>query len=95
MDLGFYGVFIAVGVLALQFFFSTRENPYWGVIIPIAYSGLLTWMLVTNQIDSSLKYVLILLLGILFLYAEWKSGRKHLQEKREKELAKMQVRDLR
>ncbi|WP_100329970.1 hypothetical protein [Bacillus xiapuensis] len=94
MDYGFYGVFIAAGVLAVQFFFSTRNNVYWGVIMPIAYVLFLTWMLATTRIDSTLGYVLSLLLGLIFLIAEWVSGRKYLQEKRKKELDKIKIRNM-
>lgn len=95
MDLGFYGVFIIAAVLAVQFFFSTRNSPYWGFVVPIAYFAFLTYMFATNRIDNFLQYILIFILGILFLVLEWKSGRKYFNEKTEKELDKMKTRDLR
>ena len=94
MDFGFYGVFIIAGVLAVQFFFSTRNNAYLGAILPVAYIVFLTWILVTNRIESTIGYVLYLLLGLLFLIAEWNGGRKYLREKRKKELDKMKTRDM-
>ncbi|WP_242457573.1 hypothetical protein [Insulibacter thermoxylanivorax] len=94
MDLGFYGVFIAAGVLGAQYFFSTRNHALWGAIIPAAYAVFITWLFVTNQIDHVMKYVLILLLGLLFLLGEWKSGRTYLREKRKKELDKMRAMDM-
>ncbi|MBN6192934.1 hypothetical protein JQN58_39350 [Aneurinibacillus sp. BA2021] len=94
MDFGFYGVFIIAGVLAIQFFFSTRNNAYLGAILPVAYIVFLTWMLVTNRIESTIGYILYVLLGLLFLIAEWNGGRKYLREKRKKELDKMKTRDM-
>lgn len=94
MDFGFYGVFIIAGVLAVQFFFSTRNNPYWGVVIPILYTAFLTWMYITHQIESMIKFILLLIIGILFLIAEWRSGRKYVREKRKKELDKMRAFDM-
>lgn len=94
MSLGIYGVFIIAGILAVQFFFSTRNNIYWGAILPVAYFVFLTWLFVTNHIESNMGFFLYLLLGILFLCAEWNGGRKYLHEKRKKELDKMKTHDM-
>lgn len=91
---GFYNVFIIAGMLGLQYFFSTRNSVYWGAIIPIAFLAVLTWMLVTNRIEHTLVYILILLAGMLFLIAEWNRGRKSLHKRREKELEKMATYDM-
>jgi len=90
----FYGALIAAGVLAVQYFFSTRNSVFWGGIIPVAYIVFLTWMFVTNRIDSTIAFILILIIGILFLIAEWNGGRKYLREKRRKELDKMKTHDM-
>jgi hypothetical protein len=95
VSLGFYGVFIGAGVLALQFFFSTRNNIYWGAILPVAYIVFLTWQFVTNHIENTMGFILYVLLGTLFLGAEWNGGKKYLQEKRKKELDKMKTYDMR
>lgn len=90
----FYRLFIIVGVLAAQYFLSTRNSRYWGAIMPVAYFVYLTWTFVTNRLESPIAYILILLIGMLFLLAEWSSGRKSLHEKRKKELDKMTTHDL-
>ena len=51
-------------------------------------------MFVTERIESTLGFILYLLLGLLFLIAEWSAGRKSLQLKRNKELAKMKTHDM-
>uniref|UniRef100_UPI00402AF6BF hypothetical protein n=1 Tax=Bacillus sp. DX2.2 TaxID=3073452 RepID=UPI00402AF6BF len=91
----FYRVFIIAIVLAVQYFFSTRASIYWGAIIPVAYVVLLTGMFVTNNIESTIGFILYLLLGILFLIVEWNQGRKSLHKKRKKELDKMKTHDIR
>ncbi|MBJ8056155.1 hypothetical protein JDS87_30980 [Bacillus cereus] len=91
----FYRVFIIAIVLAIQYFFSTRDSIYWGAIIPVAYVVLLTGMFVTNNIESTIGFILYLLLGILFLIVEWNQGRKSLHKKRKKELDKMKTHDIR
>lgn len=65
-----------------------------GAIIPVAYIVVLTWMLVTSRIESAIAFILILILGILFLIAEWNGGRKYLREKRRKELDRMKTHDM-
>ena len=57
---------------------------HWGAILPVAYIVLLTWMLISNRIESTIGYVLYLLPGLLFLIAEWNGGRKYFHEKRKK-----------
>ena len=94
MDFGFYGVFMFASVLAVQYFFSTRNHVYWGAILPVAYIVMLTWLLLSNRLESTIGYVLYLMLGLFFLVAEWKAGRKYLQEKRKKELAQIKTRDM-
>lgn len=94
MSFDFYGVFIGAGILAVQFFFSTRNNIYWGAILPVAYIVFLIWMFVTNRIESTMGFILYLLLGMLFLGAEWNGGRKYIHGKRKKELDKMKTHDI-
>ncbi|WP_068673516.1 hypothetical protein [Oceanobacillus sp. Castelsardo] len=90
----FYRIFIIVGVLAVHYFFSTRNSIFWGAIMPVAYFVYLTWTFVTNRLESTIGYILILLIGMLFLIAEWSRGRKSLHEKRKRELDKMTTHDL-
>jgi hypothetical protein len=90
----FYGALMAACVLAVQYFFSTRNNVFWGGIIPVSYIVFLTWMFVTNRIESTIAFILILIIGILFLIAEWNGGRKYLREKTRKELDKMKTYDM-
>ncbi len=94
MDFDTYRVLFIAAVLAVQFFFSTRDKAYWGAILPVAYIVFLTWMLVTNRIESLVAYILYLLLGMAFLFAEWSGGRKYLCEKRKKELDKIKTLDM-
>ncbi|UNK19036.1 hypothetical protein MNQ98_03040 [Paenibacillus sp. N3/727] len=89
-----YRLLIIVGILAVQYFFSTRNNVFWGAIIPASYIVFLTWMFVTDRIESTVGFILYLLLGLLFLIAEWSAGRKALNQKRKKELDKIKTHDM-
>lgn len=91
---GIFDVLIIIAGLALQYFFSTRNHIAWGVFIPIIFTGVIIWQFVTNRIESPLAFILIFLLGLIFLIEEWHSGRKALQRKQQKELQKMQTHDI-
>ncbi|WP_431803237.1 hypothetical protein [Halobacillus andaensis] len=90
----FYMVFIIVGSLALQYFLSTRDQVYWGVVIPVVYTGAIIWMHIAGVIESFIAVTLYVLLGLFFLFLEWKRGRKSLVSKRNKELEKMKTYDM-
>ncbi|UOQ49713.1 hypothetical protein MUN88_06445 [Gracilibacillus caseinilyticus] len=89
-----YHVFIIVALLALQYYVATRDNPYLGIIAPVLFLGWIIWRFTINDMESIVTCIIIVPIGWLILYAEWKSGRKYLEEKTEKELAKMKMHDL-
>lgn len=88
-------VFIYAGILAVQYFFSTRNNVYWGAFIPVVFILFLTYMFATNHIEHILAFILYLIVGMLFLFGQWVGGRESLRRHRRKELEKMQSHDLR
>ncbi|MGN7939509.1 hypothetical protein [Virgibacillus sp. 6R] len=90
----FYFVFIVAAFLAVQYFFSTRNSVYWGAILPVVYLITMIWMLVTERLENMLAFLLYLILGMLFLLAEWKKGRDWVNEKRKRELEKMVTHDM-
>ncbi|AKG05864.1 hypothetical protein AAV35_013970 (plasmid) [Salimicrobium jeotgali] len=87
----FIAIIIMVGI---QYFMSTRNSAFLGIIVPIAFITVMTWMFVTNQINSFLKFAVLLIVGLLFLLEEWVRGRKSLSKKRDNELNKMKSSDL-
>lgn len=91
---GFYDVLIIAGFLGIQYFMSTRNSVYWGAVIPALFFTWLTWMLLTDRIESILLYGVIILLGSFFLIEQWKEGRKSLRNQRKKELEKMKSYDM-
>ncbi|MEK4800696.1 hypothetical protein MHI02_03755 [Oceanobacillus sp. FSL K6-0118] len=90
---GFYDVFIIAGILGVQHFLSTRDSVYWGALIPLVFVIWRTWILF-NENENLLAYVLILLVGLAFLFGGWYEGRKALQKKRKQELDKMKSHDI-
>lgn len=91
---GIFDVFIIAAFLGMQYFFSTRNNPYWGALIPATFIIWMTTSLVLGNIDSFWIYIIILTIGLLLLFEQWHQGRKSLKKKHEKELEKMQAHDL-
>jgi len=90
---GFYDVFIIAGILGVQHFLSTRNRVYWGALIPFIF---IVWRTgrFFNGNENFLAYVLILLVGLAFLFGGWYEGRTALHKKRKQELNKMRSHDL-
>lgn len=79
LGFGAYDFLIYAGFLGVQYFLSTRKSSYWGAIIPILFVSWLSWKFITAQIESVIAYIVILLVGILFLSEQWSMGRKVLR----------------
>lgn len=79
-DFGMYSFLIYAGLLALQYFLSTRKSPYWGAIIPVLFVTHLSWLYSTAEIDSFTAYIIILVIGLIFLTEKWSQGRKNIQK---------------
>ncbi|UOQ44896.1 hypothetical protein MUN89_02790 [Halobacillus salinarum] len=84
---------LVVIILGFQFFLSTRNNVYWGGIIPALLVILMAYFVITERTEL-LHTILITGVGLLFLLAEWGKGRKELQKRRKKELNKMRTQDI-
>ncbi|ENH95674.1 hypothetical protein J416_14867 [Gracilibacillus halophilus YIM-C55.5] len=90
-----FTLFIAILIMtAIQYFMATRSSPLWGIIMPLGFVAVMTWMIITNQIDSTVKYTILLIVGLLLLIEEWVRGRKSLNNKRQIEMNKMKSHDL-
>lgn len=81
---------LSFGVLFTQHFLSRRNNPFWGVILPVAYIGLLIWMLFIKKAEFEVVFVIV----FLVLLGIWSEGRIYIKKKRKKELEKIAVQDL-
>ncbi|WP_286950172.1 hypothetical protein [Exiguobacterium sp. UBA4551] len=79
--------------LGIQYFLSSRHNPYLGIFMPIVLVIFLTWRYFDGRYNSFLAYVLILGVGMISLWEQWSRGRKKLKENQEKELERMRVHD--
>ncbi|MFJ7747527.1 hypothetical protein [Peribacillus sp. NPDC097295] len=90
-----YGLLIILLVIALQHLFSTRENPYWGALLPILYLLSLVYVIMTGILEGNImKFTLLAVVGEFFLIGYWISGRKNISIKRKKELEKMKIQDI-
>ncbi|RDW16166.1 hypothetical protein [Oceanobacillus chungangensis] len=87
-------ILLIVATLALQYLLSSRNNVYLGAIVPILFVAGLTWMLITDRIESILAYVLFLIVGLVFLLQQWSHGRNTLRKNRQRELDKMKTHDI-
>jgi len=85
---------VVIIILGFQHFFSTRNNKYFGAILPVGYTLVMTWFFINNQFEKPLAFILYLLLGLAFLLSGWKAGRSKYKKDRENELNKMKTRDI-
>ncbi|MET4562748.1 hypothetical protein ABIA69_003939 [Lysinibacillus parviboronicapiens] len=90
-----YRLIIILIIFAVQHFLSTRNNSYWGLVVPILYIVILIYVKIFGAIEwSIMKLILLAIVGELFLLGYWISGRKILSKKRKKELEKMKAYDI-
>ena len=75
-----YNFLIYGGILALQYFFSTRKNGYWGLVIPALFVMGLSWMYATAIINSLIAYLAFLFIGLLILSVQWEEGRDKVKK---------------
>ena len=85
---------VVIVILGFQHFLSTRNNKYFGAILPLGYALVMGWFFVNNQFEKPLGFILYLLLGLAFLLSGWKAGRSKYKKDRENELNKMKTRDI-
>ena len=88
-----YDVLIIVVLLGVQYFLASRKSIYWGALLPLGFLIWRIYLIVTTN-NNILAQVILLLLGLAFLYGQWVSGRKSVKEKQKKELRKIKVRDI-
>ena len=86
-------IILAILILGIQYFLSTRDKGYWGAILPIAYIlFLLTLGTIKEGNASELIYPGIF--GIVVLLSEWFSGRDYVEKKRKKEMDKLEIQNM-
>ncbi|MFP7171693.1 hypothetical protein [Terribacillus sp. 7520-G] len=88
-------VFLIIFVLsAIQYFMATRNGFIFGFFIPVIFIAAMSWMFITNRLESVTMFVVLLIIGLILLIEEWVRGRKSLQKRRHKEMDIMKTKDL-
>ncbi|MCU9593570.1 hypothetical protein OEV82_03750 [Caldibacillus thermolactis] len=85
---------LIVAMSAIQYFMATRNPFILGVIMPVIFIGVMTWLFITNRIENNIMYIVLLIVGLILLIEEWVKGRKALRNRRQKEMNKMKTKDL-
>lgn len=84
----------ALLILILQYFLSTRNQVFWGAILPSIYILLLVYLKIYGVFDNhTTEFWLFSILGIGSLLGIWATGRKNLKRKRRKELSQIRFQD--
>lgn len=89
------GILIVIVILVTQNFLSSRNNPYLGGILPVAYIGFISFFF--NKLIANGDYFstwLIIIAGLCGLLSIWISGRERFKKKRQKELDRIELQNL-
>ncbi|MGJ7586433.1 hypothetical protein ACWEZE_05830 [Staphylococcus shinii] len=87
-------IFYAV-LLAIQYFLSRTGNKIVGAIVPVIFVIVLIYLYLTEKLGLNIWGAIIFgVIGLLFLLGQWDSAQKDKKKKMEKELDKMEGKDL-
>ncbi|WP_163100718.1 hypothetical protein [Peribacillus alkalitolerans] len=90
-----YGWLIAIVIIGIQFYLSSRTNVYWGAILPGLYLVfIVSWFLKKFGEVDTLSLILAAIGGLAFLLSIWINGRESLKKKRKKELEKIDIQNI-
>lgn len=88
-----FWVLVCFIIVGIQRFLSTRNNIYWGGILPTLYLIGFIWI-ISNKEKVPTPLILAVLGGLVILLGGWTEGRESLKRKRKKELEKMKTMDI-
>lgn len=82
-------------LLAIQYFLSRTGNKIVGAIVPVIFVIVLIYLYLTEKLGLNIWGAIIFgVIGLLFLLGQWDSAQKDKKKKMEKELDKMEGKDL-
>ncbi|WP_214307048.1 hypothetical protein, partial [Staphylococcus pseudoxylosus] len=82
-------------LLAIQYFLSRTGNKIVGAIVPVIFVIVLIYLYLTDKLGLNIWGTIIFgVIGLLFLLGQWNSAQKDNKKKMEKELDKMEGKDL-
>lgn len=87
----FINLLIAISILVVQHFLSTRKKAFWGGVMPLCFTVLLVYLKFSGLADDEKDFWFIATLGTVILLSIWAAGR---EKRRRQELDKMKSYDL-
>mgnify|MGYP001159186319 CR=1 FL=1 len=90
----FLSLLLAIAILVVQHFLSTREKAFWGALLPVVYAGFMVYLNYSGQSADMDEFWFISILGTVILLSEWASGREAIKKRRKNELEKMKTLDM-
>lgn len=88
-------ILIVIIVILTQHYLSTRNNPYFGGILPLAYIIVISFFF-TRLMSGNDKFSswLAIIGGLAAFLSIWIKGRETVKKKRQKELERIELNNL-
>ncbi|MEY8603644.1 hypothetical protein AALK46_07945 [Staphylococcus nepalensis] len=91
----FLPVILYAILFAIQYFLSKTGNKLVGAIVPLLFVMALIYLYSTEKLGLNIWGTLIFgVIGLLFLLGQWENAQKDNKKKAQKELHKMEGKDL-
>ncbi|KAA9179866.1 hypothetical protein F6X86_03710 [Enterococcus durans] len=85
---------LIVFVIAFQTLSGYLGKKYLGAILPVIFSGLVVYIVISGHWNLSLKNILIPFVGLIALICMYEGGKESKKKKLTKELEKMKAKDI-
>lgn len=88
-----YEILIIIGVIGFQTFSGHIGNKYLGSILPLVFTGIILYIVVSGHFSLSFRDILMPVIGYLALFAIYESAKESKKSKIRKEIEKMKAKD--
>lgn len=85
---------LIVFVIAFQTLSGYLGKKYLGAILPVIFSGLVVYIVISGHSDLSFKNILMPFVGLIALICMYEGGKESKKKKLAKELEKMKAKDI-
>ncbi|MFD2391345.1 hypothetical protein ACK4CS_08895 [Enterococcus gallinarum] len=87
-------ILIIIAVIAFQTLSGYIGNKYMGAILPLIFSGLVIYIILSGNLNLSVRNVLMPIIGLVALICIYEGGKESKKKKTIKEMEKMKAKDI-